>query len=132
GVVHGASSLDLVERLCDIREFRDYFKEDNSAKWYAIANALPKNELLMKDMVVELALLRTEIAFVLSNVEIHDEQVFAFFKRLSSTIYRAEQGGLEYDDVKSFMSFMWQLFAGWSWIEGYAERDIVEALIEKI
>jgi hypothetical protein len=132
GVVNGVIDMALVDCLCDIGKFRDYFKEDESAKWYAIANALPKNALLMRDILVELALLRNEIAFVLSTVEIHDEQIFAFLKRLSSTIYRAEQGGLEYDDVKSFMSFMGQLFAGWSWIEGYAEGDVVEAFIEKI
>ena len=122
GTINGAIDIALVDCLCDIRKFRNYFKEDDSAKWDIIANALPQNTLLMKDILVELALLRTEIAFVLSTIEIHDEQVFAFLKRLSSTVYRAEQGDLDYDDVKSFMRFMWQLFAGWSWIDGYAEK----------
>jgi hypothetical protein len=132
GLADGSYQFDLVEKLCDIRQFRDYFKEDNSARWDAIANALDGDRFRMNEILVELAILRAEVSFVLTKIEIRDEQVLAFFKNMSSTMYRLEHGDCEYDDVKSMMQFMWQLFAGWSWVKGYAEEDVVQKLIEKI
>ncbi len=129
GITDGSYEFDRVEKLCDIRSFRDYF---DGNRWYAIANALNRDRLRLNEILVELAILRAEIAFVLTKIEIRDEQVLAFFKSMSSTMYRMEQANCEYEDVKSLMSFLWQLFAGWNWVKGYAEEDVVLRLIEKI
>jgi hypothetical protein len=122
----------LVEELCDIRKFRTYFQENYRARWYAITNALTGNRIQLSEIMLELAILRDEISFVFNRVEIHDEQVLAFFKNFSTVMYRFEQNDCEDDDIKVLMRFMWQLFAGWSWIEGYSDDDILESLIEKI
>jgi hypothetical protein len=130
-IASGSYPAELVAKLCDIKEFRNYFKEDNSARWYSIANSLNSNESQVVEILVELEILRDEISFVLNKVEIHNEQLLAFFRIFSSTMYREERRHPE-DDVKSLMQFMWQLFAGWSWMEGYAEKDVVQILIDKI
>jgi hypothetical protein len=130
-IADGSYASGLVAKLCDIKEFRNYYKEDNSARWYSIANSLNRNRFQVDEILVELAILQAEVSFVLNKVEIHDERVLAFFKSLSSTMYRLEHRDSD-DDVKSLMQFMWQLFAGWSWVNGYAEEDVVQTLIEKI
>lgn len=122
----------LATKLKDIKEFRAYFEDDNQKRWYAILNGLDGNKYVLKDMLSELAILRNEISFALNNIEIHDEQVFAFFKNLSQTIYKLEQSDFETDDFKSLMGFMWRLFSGWSWIDGYSEEDIVQSIIDRI
>jgi len=72
----------------------------------------------MRDIVTELVLFRNELAYALSQIEIQDERVFGLLKRLSSAIYRTEQRKLEHEDVKAFMGFMWDIFAGWSIVDG--------------
>lgn len=129
------SNPDLTTKLCDIKEFREYFKENNSKRWYQVLNEIDGKKYLLREMLSELAILRDEISFVLNNVEIYDKQVFAFFKNLSQIIYRLELSDFETDDsddFKSLMSFIWQMFAGWSWIEGYAEVDVVQSIIDKV
>lgn len=130
-IAEDSYSPDLVARLCNIKEFRSYFKKDNSAKWNLIANSLNHSESQVDEILVELAIFRKEIAFVLNKVEIRDEQILAFFKIFSSIMYKQERRRPD-DDIKPLMQFMWQLFAGWSWMEGYAEKDVVQILIDKI
>ena len=90
------------------------------------------NEYHLKDLLVELEIFTNEVAYVLNNVEINDPDVFSFFKRLSQTVYRFKNSTLEYDEVKQLSGFLWDLFAGWSFIDGYREDDIVKVMIEKI
>jgi hypothetical protein len=61
-----------------------------------------------------------------------DRDTFSFFKRLSQAVYKLKDSKPEYDDVKHLSGFLWEVFAGWSFIEGYRESDIVETMIEKI
>ena len=39
---------------------------------------------------------------------------------------------IDYDEKKALMNFLWELFAGWSFADGYREEDIVKLIIEKI
>lgn len=73
-----------------------------------------------------------EVGYVLNNVNIDDRDTFSFFKRLSQAVYKLKDSKPEYDDVKQLSGFLWQLFAGWSFIDGYQKNDIVEMMIEKI
>jgi len=86
----------------------------------------------MKDLLVELEILLHEVTFVLSNVNINDEDVFSFFKRLSQSVYKMKNMTLEYNDLKTLTSFLWQTFSGWSFIDGYRDEEIVKVMIDKI
>lgn len=122
----------LPSRLTDQAAFKDYFKKSINGiqKWDAVHNGL--NEILLKDLLVELEIFMNEVAFVLNNVHIDDQNVFSFFKQLSQAVYRLKNSTLEYDDVKRLLGFLWELFAGWSFIDGYREDDIVKTMIKKI
>jgi hypothetical protein len=39
---------------------------------------------------------------------------------------------LGYDDTKSLGNFLWSLFAGFDFITGYRERDIIQDMIDAI
>ncbi len=126
---------DLPTKLSDPREFRKYFKEavsDGQNRWDCFLNGLYKNDRPLKDLLVEMEILMNEVAFVLNNVRIDDRDVFAFFKRLSQAVYRLKNSTPEYDEVKPLSRFVWELFAGWSFIEGSRDTDIVEVMIRKI
>ncbi len=123
----------LPEKLAEQGEFRKYFKEAVSGsqeRWHVVLNGL--NGRLLKDLLVELEILMNEVSYVLNNVNVEDPNVFSFFKRLSQAVYKLKNTTMECDDVKQLSQFLWQLFAGWSFIDGYREDDIVGVMIEKI
>jgi hypothetical protein len=129
----GSYQADLPEKLSEQSEFRKYFKEpvsDSQERWHAVLNGL--NDRLLTDLLVELEILLNEVTYVLNNVNIENPDVFSFFKRLSQAVYKLKTTTLEYDDVKTLSRFLWEVFAGWNFVDGYREDDIVGVMIEKI
>lgn len=123
----------MQKKLSEQNEFKKFFKEDingSQNRWDSVLNGL--NERLLKELLVELEILMNEIAFVLNNVNIDDQNVFSFFKRLSQAVYKLKNSTLEYYDTNQLSQFLLELFAGWSWIEGYRDGDIIAEMIKKI
>jgi hypothetical protein len=123
------------EMLLDQEEFRRYFKNynaNNENRWDAVANGIQNNEYYLNEILYELRMLNDEIKFVRNNIDIHDEEVFQFLKNLSQIIHRMESTKPEYDDIKSFCRFLWEIFSGWSFIDGYRKTDIIAEMIGHI
>ena len=130
-----SSNVKIEEKLCDLNEFKKYFKEkycNEQERWYKVWGDL--KGILLKDLLVQLDILRDEASFILNNTEIDDENVLSFFKLLSQSVYgyRIEGINMDYDEKKALMNFLWVLFTGWSFGDGYREEDIVKLMIEKI
>lgn len=77
-------------------------------------------------------ILRSEILFVMSEIEIDDERVLECLKRLSATIDKMRKTTNDYDSMKGFGNFVWEVFAGWNIVTGYQEGDFFEDMIEAI
>jgi hypothetical protein len=124
---------DMSEKLTDQLAFREYFTEpvnESQSRWDAVLNGL--DERLMKDILVELEILMHEIRYVLDNVNIEDQEVFAFFKRLSQAVYKMKNFAMEYEDIKRLSQFLWGVLAGYSFADGYRENDIIGDMIRDI
>ena len=39
---------------------------------------------------------------------------------------------MEYNERNRLLGFLWKLFAGWSFSDGYRKEDIVKLMIQKI
>lgn len=133
GLAEGSYDSSLPSRLLTPRAFREFFDEDlgnRDTRWYRVANKL--DEFYLQLLVDRMEVFRDEIAFVLQNTDVQDEEALEFFKRFSRIIYAHKHVTPGYDDVKAFCGFMWSLFAGWDFVTGYKERDIVEEMIEAI
>ncbi len=123
------------EMLLDQKEFRRYFKNNvstNQERWDSVANGLQSNQVYLQEIIYELRMLNEEIRFVKSSIDIHDEETFVFFNRLSQIILKIESTQPEYDDVKSFCRFLWELFTGWNLVDGYKDTDFISDMIEKL
>lgn len=123
----------LIDKLSNQNEFRKYFNEkitEDQNRWHAVFNGL--DAYFINKLLVELEILLHEVTFVLSNVYINDENVFFFFKRLSQSVYKLKYSTLDHDDLRSLTLFLWQIFAGWSLVDGYREDEIVKVMIDKI
>ena len=64
------------------------------------------------------------------SIDVDNRQSFAFLKLLANVLYRARICSPEYDGVKSLLGLMWSVFTGWSFIEGYPEKDPIADAID--
>jgi hypothetical protein len=120
------------EALLDLSEFRRYFKNNNKHgenRWDAVANSLESNEFYLKEIIYNLRMLNEEIRYTRNVVNLNDPEAFDFLNRLSQAIVRMESTEREYDDIKSFCGFLWSIFTGWSWVEGYRESDLIKEML---
>lgn len=122
------------DELLNQEEFKRYFKNNNDSgenRWDAVANGLQSNEFYLKEIVYELRMLNDEIRFVRTSLHINDVEVYEFLGRLSRIIIRMEATTPDYDEIKSFCGFLWQLFTGWSWVHGYSQTNLVQEMLER-
>jgi len=125
----------LEGELCDLKKFREFFKAKSKIphqdKWDNVINGF--NEILLKKLLIEMEMLMNEISFIINNTEIKDANLILFFRRLSHFVYQLKNINIDdWDEMKSLYGFLWEVFTGWSFVEGYKDKDIIEVMIEKI
>lgn len=122
------------ENLLVKEEFKRYFKganEQGMDRWSAIANGLQDNEYYLREVVFELRMLNDEIRFFRNTLPVEDAELFEFLNRLSQTISRVERTQPDYDEIKSFCGFLWQLFTGYSFIDGYSKSSYIDDMMRR-
>jgi hypothetical protein len=132
-VLKESASIECIEKLCDVANFREFFKkteEDHRTKWDKVLDEMDEYEL--KQLLIEFEILHDEIFYVLNTVKIDDEEVYSFYKRLKEGVYRLRYINLEFEGVDVLFDFFWEIFAGWSFVTGYRNDDIIEFMIKKI
>lgn len=123
------------ENLLDKYEFQRYFKSNNASgknRWDEVANAIQSNQFYLRELVYELRMFNEEIKYIRNTVYLGDSEAFNFLNRLSQAIHRYELTQPEYDDIKSFCGFLWSLFTGWNFVDGYENREYIEKMLEKV
>jgi hypothetical protein len=121
----------MIDGLKTPEQFMQFFKEpfcDGQTRWDAVANGLHAENI--KSLIVEFEILIAEVRFTLIAVDVENQEVFASLKYLANILYRARNCAPEYDGVKSLLSLMWSVFAGWSFIGGYTKKDVIADKIE--
>lgn len=68
------------------------------------------------------------------NYEIKSQEHFDFFKRLELIIIEFDALDVNAcgDEVKIFSRFLLEMFAGWSFSDGYRDYDLVDKFIDEI
>ena len=126
----GSHDSELPKELCDHRRFKEFFDENDKKHWYAALNGLQGNKDRVDELLLELELFAGEVSYVLNNVNIQDQKVHSFFKRLSENIYRLKNSTVySYDQVKYLGNFLWAIHARWSIIDGQLENDVIQDMI---
>jgi energy-coupling factor transporter transmembrane protein EcfT len=122
------------ENLLDKSEFQRYFKNNYASgknRWDEVAKGIQGNEFYLREIVYELRMFNEEIKYIRNAVYLGDSEVFSFLNRLSQAIHRYELTQPEYDDIKSFCGFLWSVFTGWNFVDGYENRDYIEKMLAK-
>jgi hypothetical protein len=131
-ILSNSQSYPNKDALLDQEEFRRYFKNNNDQgenRWDAVANGLQANDYYLREIVYELRMLNEEIRFVRSTLNIKDIEVYEFLGRLSRAIVRMESTTQDYDDIKSFCRFLWEIFTGWNWMSGYSKTNVIQEML---
>ena len=129
----GPHKSSQVKELCDHLRFRRYFGENSSELWYAVLNGLQSNPDRVKDLLLELELFASEVAYVLSTINILDRKVHLFFKRLNENIYRLKNASVySYDQVKYLGDFLYGIHGRASVIDGLRDHDVIQDMIDEL
>lgn len=128
---------DTIKRLLTTDGFREAFEggEEGDEGFYAFQNYMSKEDVPeYREIIINLQVLSKEIDYVLHNCPIKDEKIFGFFKRLQGLLILLENRsiGLYQDEEERLSGFIWEVFSGYSGIEGDRGYDIVEKMIEEI
>jgi len=119
--------------LCDHNKFKEYFEKNNRRRWYKAMNGLEGNAEHMGELLMELEIFASEIAYVLNNTNIQDARVYRSFKILKENIYRFNHSPFyTSEQVKLVGRFLWGVLARWDFFDGQHEDDIIQTIIDKI
>lgn len=132
-VADGTYTWGFHQELVDQKRFREYFQQkvaDDRDRWDEVHNKM--TEYALNELLTQLEVLRGEISFTMAAIDIDDEKVLEFMKRLSATIVRMRETTLDYDSMKSFGNFMYEIFGGFNLVSGYQTRDFFEDMISAI
>ena len=124
---------ELPEQLLQPEVFRDYFSapfSENQNRWHAVHNGLYGYGV--PELVLECELLAREIEYTLIKLNIDDEHVALFLKRLSRSLQRLRNSEPTYDDVKRLLNFLYPIHSHWSWLDGYVGRDPIGGMIARL
>jgi hypothetical protein len=121
------------ERLVDPGAFTEYFTADETGsgmRWYEVLNGL--DDYYVSEIALRLDMLRSEIQFVLDSIEIEDEELFLFMKRLSRISQIMSKKSSDYDDVKTWGRFLWGIYANWDAVVGHLNGDQNLKMFERL
>lgn len=126
--------FDAIEKLMIPDNFEAAFKDGREADegFYAFQNQMSDDTLEFRQILLFFEMLSRQIEFVLHNYDIEDQNAFDFFKRLELMLLQLRATGPGYDESKPLCRFIWEVYAGWNWIDGHRGYDIIQKMIDDI
>jgi hypothetical protein len=113
--------------------FRSYFKArvtPDQVRWDRFCNNL--DDYHLGALVKRMETFRDEITFILNNVDVPPDEPFEFLKLLSAAIYSVHNATPEYDDIKQFSIFLWEILAGFNLATDHTENNVFQKMIDAI
>ena len=124
---------EFQKSLSNHLEFKKFFSGNNWQNWYDVQNGLQDQIHHMHDLLFELELLASEVAYVLNNVSIQDPKVHHSLKFLNEHIFRLKNSSVYYNDPAKYVSnFLYGILARWSFNDGPRQDDYIKELIKKL
>ena len=129
-----SANSETLDSLMTIDGFRATFEggREGNEGFYAFRNYIGDDVPEYREIILSLQVLSKQVDFILHNYPITSKEVFDFFKRLEIFLMRIEKIGPGYEEEKPLSRFIWEIYAGASWIEGNRGYDIIEKMIEEI
>ena len=125
-------SSDLAKELYDANKFREYFKENNSERWYAVANNLSSDNYYTIELIRGLESLQHHIETFIVIAPITDSKILKKLTGFVNYLNRLRRLDMDnYDDQKSFSRDLWAITALWDFTTGeYGQDHFMEAIYD--
>jgi Ca2+/Na+ antiporter len=124
---------DLAKKLTDVSKFKEYFKENDDERWYAIANNLSSENYYSNEIIHGLEALQSHIETFIAVSRVGEaellKQLTQYVNHLSSLRRRDLD---DYDDQKGFMRDLWSILAQWDFSTGDHNKDVLLDTIDKV
>lgn len=124
---------DLLSNLMEPQEFKNYFKEKVTAdqdRWHVFLNNLDK--ALLADILNEFEAFKEATSYLLGNVQVDDDEVFSFLHRINTISITLKGVSIEDDSLRQLSRLLWEILAGFSWVDGYRDYDYFDSMFHKI
>lgn len=125
---------ETIARLMKPDGFKEAFQGGREAHegFYAFENQMDGDTPEFRAIIMNLEMLAKQIEFVLHNYTMDKKELFDFFKRLELMLLSLRRSSPGYDESKPMCRFVYEIFAGWSFVKGYRGYDIIEKMIADI
>jgi len=124
----------LPNTLMEPKEFKRYFNEMvryDQTRWDVFMDN--SDATVIGYILAEFIAFKEAIVYLLSKVDVEDEELHAFLHRFNTiTTTLVNTNADDYDSKKVFSSYLRDMFAGFSWIEGSRDDDRIGKMFEKI
>lgn len=123
-----------VDRALTVEGFRSLFEGGRQANegYYAFQNEMSSNTPEYDEIVFNLKVIARASERLIDNGAVDDRRTYDFFVRLSTTVDRIERNGPGYDESKLLCGFIWEIFAGWNFVDGHLGYDPIERAIDRL
>lgn len=129
-----SADSETIQKLMTVEGFKDTFQDgrEGDEGFYAFQNQMSDDTPEFHEIIGSLEVLAKQIEFVLHNYTMNDEGLFDFFKRLEVMLISLGRSTPGYDESKPLCGFIYQMFSGWSPLEGYLGYDPIDRMISDI
>lgn len=128
------SGTDFINDLMSPDNFRRYFEGGREADegFYAFENQMGDRTAEFEDIVLNFELLAKQLSYLLQNYEFRDTKIVTILKRIEMLLIRFRHSQAGYDESKPLCKFLFEIFAGWSSIDGYVGYDYIEKILREL
>ncbi len=117
-----------VEAMLSTHSFKEMFQNGRQGDegFFAFANQMSDPTPEHDEIVFNLKIVSRAAERLIDNNVVDDRRLYDFFVRLSTMIARIERNGAGYDESKLLCNFIWEIFAGWNFVEGHLGYDPID------
>jgi hypothetical protein len=126
--------MESIDKLMNVVEFRKTFSGGKEATegFYAFENQMMERTAEFEELVLNLRILSSHFNYILTNYQIKEQKTFDYLKGLEMFLIRLQFSKAGYDESKPLCRFIWDVFAGWSFVSGARDYDIIEKAISEL
>ncbi|TOF34379.1 hypothetical protein CGJ21_24115 [Vibrio parahaemolyticus] len=86
----------------------------------------------MADNLNEFEAFKEATSYLLGNVQVDDDEVFSFQHRINTISITLKGVSIEDDRLKQLSRLLWEILAGFSWVDCYRDYDYFDSMFHKI
>ena len=125
---------ETINRALTTEGFKAMFQDGSQGDegFYAFENQMSDPTPEYEEIVFNLKIISRALERIVDSQHIDDEQTYKFFVRSSAFIERIQRNGAGYDESKPLCSLIWEMFAGWNFVDGQLGYDRIERAITRL